>query len=74
MGMRSCPAQNVQVGTEKCGCVVANALARKQTKRLGAQRRPDQIQQRHATGFDFNLQCLDVFTFADQQPCRDTQD
>jgi len=40
---------------------------------LGTQRGPDQIQQGHATGFDFDLQCLDVFTFAQQQPRRHAQ-
>ena len=71
--MYSFPAWDVQVGTEKRGRVVANASARKQTERLGTQRGPDQIQQGHATGFDFDLQCLDVFTFAQQQPRRHAQ-
>ena len=74
MGMHSLPTRNVQIGTEKRGYIVANTSAGKQTKRLGTQRGPDQIQQGHATGFDFNVQCLNVFTFVHQLPRCDTQD
>tara|TARA_B110000091_G_scaffold172156_1_gene185332 strand:+ start:141 stop:362 length:222 start_codon:yes stop_codon:yes gene_type:complete len=72
--MHACPTRNVQIGPEKRDCIVANTSARKQTKRLGTQRGPEQIQQGHATRFDFDVQFLNVFTFANQLPCCDAQD
>ena len=72
--MYSLPTRNVQIGTEKRGRIVANTATGKQTKRLGTQRGPDQIQQGHTTRFDFNVQFFNAFTFAHQQPCCDAQD
>jgi hypothetical protein len=71
--MHACPTRNVQIGTEKRRRIGANTSARKQTKRLGTQRRPHQIQQGHATRFYFNVQFLNVFAFVNQLPRCDTQ-